>query len=179
MRSLLSAASRHARRAAAAAAFSAALCVGAHAQAAWRAATAAELEAALPSRAAVGKERIETEMRTATGIVNNRGSIIAAVVLITAGYAADGKYSHYLLVQAPIAFSEQTLAPGAYVVGWSRVESGLSVRIFDAASGEQRALVLAKPVTESTRVESFRIRPPAEGSLIQIGRFFLTYKLVP
>ena len=51
----------------------------------WHAANAAELEAALPSRALVGKERIETEIGTATGIVNDHGQIIAAVVLITAG----------------------------------------------------------------------------------------------
>src|SRR6185312_6118966 len=65
----------------------------------WRAATAAELEAALPARAPVEKERIETEMRTASGIINARGELIGGVVLITAGYSADGKYSHYVLAQ--------------------------------------------------------------------------------
>ena len=36
------------------------------------------------------------------GIVSSRGPLIAGVVLITAGYSADGKYSHYLIVQAPV-----------------------------------------------------------------------------
>ena len=80
--------------------------------------TAAELETFLPARAPVDKERIESEMRTASGIINDRGQMIAAVVLITAGYAADGKYSHYLLIQAPLTIGDNlTLPPGAYVIG--------------------------------------------------------------
>src|ERR1035441_1822497 len=50
----------------------------------------------------VESEHIETEMRTASGIVDGRGRFIAGVVLITAGYSAEGKYSHYLIVQAPV-----------------------------------------------------------------------------
>jgi len=69
---------------------------------AWRQATEAELASVLPSRAPVVGEHIETEMRTASGIVDGHGRFIAGVVLITAGYSAEGKYSHYLLVQAPI-----------------------------------------------------------------------------
>ena len=57
----------------------------------WRSATTEELKAVLPLRAPVEKERIETEMRTASGIVNSHGKAIAGVVLITAGYSADGK----------------------------------------------------------------------------------------
>lgn len=145
----------------------------------WRAATSAELEAALPDRALVGKERIETEMRTASGIVDGRGHVIASVVLITAGYAADGKYSHYLLAQTPFTLAEQRLPAGSYVVGWSRQEDGLSVHIFDAASGDERAAVLATPITGSRRVESFRIWPPGDRSIIQIGRYAVTYKVAP
>lgn len=145
----------------------------------WRSASSAELEAALPTRAPVGKERIETEMRTATGIVNTRGQMIAAVVLITAGYAADGKYSHYLLVQAPIVVAEHTLAAGTYVVGWSRVEEGLAVHIFEAASGVERATVVARPIAGSRRVESFHIWPPSDRSIIQIGRYMLPYNVQP
>ena len=145
---------------------------------AWRAATAAELESALPARAPVEKERIETEMRTATGIVNDRGELVAAVVLITAGYAADGRYSHYLLVQAPIAIGEHLqLGPGAYVVGWRRVDAGLLVHFYEAASGVERGAELAVAGTQVGRVESFRIWPPAERSEIQIGRFSLHYKM--
>jgi hypothetical protein len=145
----------------------------------WRAATTAELEAALPTRALVGTERIETEMRTATGIVDDHGHVIAAVVLITAGYAADGKYSHYLLVQAPIALADQDLPAGTYVVGWSRLEDGLAVHIFDAASGAERVTVIAKPITGSHRVESFHIWPPPERSIIQIGRYMVPYAVRP
>ena len=76
----------------------------------WRAATPAELEAILPVRAPVEKERIETEMRTATGVINARGQVIAAVVLITAGYAANGKYSYYLLAQSPLRIGSVELS---------------------------------------------------------------------
>jgi hypothetical protein len=141
----------------------------------WRAATSTELEAALPARALVGAERIETEMRTANGIVDGHGHMIAAVVLITAGYAADGKYSHYLLVQAPVVLSGQTLPAGTYVVGWSRVKDGLAVHIFDAASGAERITVIATPIVGSHRVESFHIWPPSERSVIQIGRYMIPY----
>ncbi len=143
----------------------------------WRAATPQELEAVLPARASVEKERIETEMRTATGIENERGKMIAAVVLITAGYAADGKYSHYLLVQSPITVADHSLVPGAYVVGWKHAEDGLSVTFFDAGSGMERATVRAKPIIGNKRVESFHIWPPGEKAFIQIGRYMLPYTL--
>ena len=42
---------------------------------AWRQATDAELASLLPTRAPVEKEHIETEMRTASGIVNSRGPL--------------------------------------------------------------------------------------------------------
>lgn len=152
-----------------------AACAFAQTRTSWRAATADELEAALPARALVGTERIETEMRTATGIVDDHGHVIAAVVLITAGYAADGKYSHYLLVQAPITLGDQNLPVGTYVVGWSRMEEGLDVHIFDAASGVERIAVVAKPIPASHRVESFHIWPPSDRSIIQIGRYMVPY----
>ncbi len=148
------------------------------APAVWRAATPTELESALPARAPVEKERIETEMRTATGIVNEHGEMIAAVVLITAGYAADGRYSHYLLVQAPISIGEHLqLVPGAYVVGWRRGDAGLLVHFYEAGSGVERGAELAVPAIQPGRVESFHIWPPGERSDIQIGRFLLHYKL--
>src|SRR5579863_895876 len=83
----------------------------------WRQATDAELASLLPARAPVEKEHIETEMRTASGIVDSRGRYIAGVVLITAGYSADGKYSHFLVVQAPIKIGGVALKPGEYVFG--------------------------------------------------------------
>ncbi|HEV2576823.1 MAG TPA: hypothetical protein VGU25_06405 [Acidobacteriaceae bacterium] len=143
----------------------------------WRAATAAELEAALPARAAVEKEHIETEMRTANGIINSHNQMIAAVVLITAGYQADGKYSHFLLVQSPLVLDGRlTLKPGSYVVGWRRSDEGLEVHFFDSATGTERGVGIARP-EPGTRVESFHIWPPSEHKDIQIGRFFLPYSL--
>src|SRR5438270_11822179 len=90
----------------------------------WRQATDAELASLLPARAPVEKEHIETEMRTASGIVNAHGRFIAGVVLPTAGYSADGKYSHYLVVQAPVTIGGVVLKPGEYAFGWDRSKSG-------------------------------------------------------
>src|ERR1700757_5396449 len=116
--------------------------VQAQAKPVWRSATTEELNAVLPLRAPVEKERIETEMRTASGIVNSHGKVIAGVVLITAGYSADGKYSHYLLVQAPITIAEIALAPGSYVFGWQRVEDGLQVKFYEATNGVERGTAI-------------------------------------
>jgi hypothetical protein len=150
-----------------------------HAQAkpGWRSATAEELNAVLPLRAPVEKERIETEMRTASGIISSRGKVIAGVVLITAGYSADGKYSHYLIVQAPITIAEIALAPGSYVFGWQRAEDGLAVKFYDATSGTERGTATAHRMTQGSRVESFRLWPPGDQSILQIGRFSLPYRL--
>ncbi len=145
----------------------------------WRAATPSELEAVLPSRAVVQKERIETEMRTATGIRDDQDHIIAAVVLITAGYAAEGKYSHYLLAQSAIRLGDVTLAPGAYVLGWTRNADGLLVHLFSADTGADRGSVPAHPSKQPVRVEPFRIWPPGDRKVIQIGRFFVPYSLDP
>lgn len=144
---------------------------------AWRTATPAELAAALPARAQVERERIETEMRTASGIINPGHKMIAGVVLITAGYSADGKYSHYLLVQSPIRFEEISLSPGSYVIGWTRQNDALSVTFYDAASGASRGSAIAHHLSEGNRVESFRIWPPSEHTYLQIGRFALPYSL--
>ncbi len=143
----------------------------------WRSATAAELETALPARAPVEKERIETEMRTASGIINAHGKVIAGVVLITAGYSADGKYTHYLLVQAPITIADIALAPGTYVFGWKRGDDGLAVKFYDAATGAERGTTTAHLLPTGSRVESFRLWPPSDRQLIQIGRFAISYSL--
>jgi hypothetical protein len=143
----------------------------------WRSATTEELNAVLPLRAPVEKERIETEMRTASGIVNARGKVIAGVVLITAGYSADGKYSHYLVVQAPISIAEIALAPGAYVFGWQRTDEGLLVKFYEATNGVERGTATAHRMPQGSRVESFRLWPPGDQSILQIGRFSLPYRL--
>jgi len=145
----------------------------------WRQATAAELAEVLPARAPVENEHIETEMRTASGIVDERGRFIAGVVLITAGYSAEGKYSHYLIVQAPIEIGGVTLEPGEYAFGWSREDGGdsLSVHFNQAATGALVGTTDAHRIAGSSRVESLRIWPPSEKAFIQIGRFGIPYKL--
>jgi hypothetical protein len=156
------------------------LCTVMHAQkGAWRQATDAELASLLPSRAPVEKEHIETEMRTASGIVDARGRYIAGVVLLTAGYSADGKYSHYLLVQAPIRIGSIALKPGEYVFGWDRAKSGdaLSVRFHIAATGVLVGTAEARRMTGSTRVESLHIWPPGDKAVMQIGRFAIPYEI--
>ena len=152
--------------------------VGGQAKSGWRSATTEELDAVLPLRAPVEKERIETEMRTASGIVNSHGKVIAGVVLITAGYSADGKYSHYLIAQAPITIAEITLAPGSYVFGWQRSDDGLLVKFYEASSGVERGTVVAHRMTQGSRVESFRLWPPGEQAILQIGRFSLPYRVM-
>jgi hypothetical protein len=146
---------------------------------AWRQATDAELASLLPARAQVEKEHIETEMRTASGIVNGRGRFIAGVVLLTAGYSAEGKYSHYLIVQTPVRIGGIALKPGEYVFGWTRAQTGeaLSVHFHEAATGALVGTTDAHRIAGSSRVESLHIWPPADKALIQIGRFGIPYEL--
>ncbi|MEO6805826.1 MAG: hypothetical protein ABI286_10625 [Edaphobacter sp.] len=116
-------------------------------------------------------------MRTASGIINSQGKIIAGVVLITAGYSADGKYSHFFLVQSPITIGGVTLLPGSYVLGWNRVSAGLMVHFYDATTGVERISAIARQMATGTRVEAFRIWPPEARPILQIGRFELPYSL--
>jgi hypothetical protein len=156
------------------------LCPSVWAQkAAWRQASDAELSALLPARAPVEKEHIETEMRTASGITDGKGRFIAGVVLITAGYSADGKYSHYLIVQAPVRVGGVSLTPGEYVLGWERERDGesLSVRLHEAHSGKLLGTAAARKMTGVTRVESIRIWPPGDRAILQLGRFAVLYEL--
>src|SRR3984885_13947953 len=146
-------------------------------KASWRQATDAELASLLPARAQGGKEHIETERRTASGIVNNRGRSIAGVVLITAGYSADGKYSHYLVVQAPVNIGGVALRPGEYVFGWVRDGDALRVHFNQAATGELVGNAEAHLIAGHMRVESLRIWPPSDREIVQIGRFAIPYEL--
>lgn len=143
----------------------------------WRQATDAELASLLPARAPVQTEHIETEMRTASGIVSSHGRYIAGVVLITAGYSADGKYSHFLLVQAPIRIGGISLKPGEYVFGWVRDNDALKVHFNVAATGVLVGQTEAHKIAGQTRVESIHIWPPSDKSIIQIGRFEIPYEL--
>jgi hypothetical protein len=146
-------------------------------KAAWRQATDAELSSLLPARAPVEKEHIETEMRTASGIVNGHGRFIAGVVLITAGYSADGKYSHYLIVQAPVRIGGIALKPGEYVFGYAHAGDVLSVHFHEAATGALVGTTDAHLIAGSSRVASLHIWPPGAKALIQIGRFGIPYEL--
>ena len=143
----------------------------------WRQATDAELASLLPTRAPVEKEHIETEMRTASGIVNSQGRYIAGVVLITAGYSADGKYSHYLVVQAPIRIGGIALKPGEYVFGYTHAGDLLSVHFNEAATGALVGMTDAHLLTGMRGITSLHIWPPGTKALIQIGRFGMPYTL--
>ena len=144
---------------------------------AWRAASDKELQSLLPARATVVKEHIETEMRTASGISDGHGKFVAGIVLITAGYSADGKYSHYFVTQVPLQIGSISLPPGDYVFGWQREEDSLNVHFYDAATGVARGSVKAKRIEGSSGVVSFKIWPPETKSIIQIGRFGIPYQL--
>jgi hypothetical protein len=146
-------------------------------KATWRQATDAELAALLPARAPVEKEHIETEMRTANGITDGKGHFIAGVVLITAGYSADGKYSHYLIVQTPIRIGGVTLKPGEYVFGWLKDGESLSLHLHEALTGKLVGTAQAHKIVGNSRVESLRIWPPSEKAIVQIGRFAVPYDL--
>jgi hypothetical protein len=148
----------------------------------WRAATPDELKSIIPARAPVISERIETEFRTASGVTDGNGHFIAGVVMITAGYSAEGKYSHYFLVQAPMRVGTVDLSPGDYVFGWTRSQDALKVSFYQAATGKEVGQVDAVRNPSITRVESFRIWPPRGSagephSIIQIGRFSFPYTL--
>lgn len=143
----------------------------------WRPASEAELKTLIPDRAPVVSERIETEMRTASGITDGKGKFIAGVVLITAGYSANGKYSHFFIAQVPLKIADFDLRPGSYLIGWEHGEDALSVHFYESASGRLLGAVEARRNPSITRVESFRIWPPAERSLIQIGRFTFSYQI--
>jgi hypothetical protein len=148
------------------------------APAAWRPATQAELKQIIPARAPVEKERIETEFRTASAITDGNGKFVAGVVLITAGYAAEGKYSNYFVTQVPIHVGDLSLDPGEYVFGWRRKDDDtLTVKFYVAESGKFLGDVEAQRQNRVGPIESFRIVPPTEKAVIRIGRFGMSYSL--
>jgi hypothetical protein len=144
----------------------------------WRPATEAELKTIIPARAQVEKERIETEFRTASGITDGKGHYVAGVVLITAGYSAEGKYSHFFLTQVPIRLDNLALPPGDYVFGWTREsEDALNVRFYGAETGKFAGTVKAVRNSRIGKIQSFLVQPPGERPLIMIGRFGMPYRL--
>jgi hypothetical protein len=143
----------------------------------WRQATDAELASLLPARAPVEKEHIEIEMRTASGILDGRGRYIAGVVLITAGYSADGKYSHYLVVQAPVRIGGIALKPGEYAFGYTHADDLLRVHFNEAATGALVGTTNAHLIPGARGITSLHIWPPSVRPLVQIGRFGMAYEL--
>ena len=143
----------------------------------WRAATEGELRTIIPARAPVEKERIETEFRTASAVTNGKGKYIGGVVLITAGYSAEGKYSHFFLTQTPVKLGEFELNPGEYVFGFRHDQDALAVTFYQAATGKQLGTIMAPRMNRVGRVESFHIYPPSERSVVQIGRFGFAYEV--
>jgi len=146
-------------------------------RASWRQASDAELASLLPARAPVIKEHIETEMRTASGIADARGHYIAGVVLITAGYSAEGKYSHYLVVQWPLKAGGVELKPGDYVFGYTHEGDVLRVHFNEAATGALVGTTDAHLMPSIRGVTEVHIWPPNTKSVIQIGRFAIPYEL--
>jgi hypothetical protein len=147
----------------------------------WRSANEAELHTIIPARAPAISERIETEFRTASGITDGKDHFVAGVVMITAGYSAEGKYSHYFLTQVPLKVGDLTLPPGDYLFGWTRTQDALHVTFYKASTGNPVGEVDANRDPAATRVESFRIWPPSANpvrSVIQIGRFTFPYSFV-
>ena len=155
-------------------------CAGAaQQQARWRAATEQELRRVIPARAPVVKENIETEFRTASGVTDGRGRFIAGVVMITAGYSAEGKYSHFFVTQTPVRVGELLLQPDEYVFGYQRIDGETMRLVFHkASSGKEVGDVRARLNTKSSAVRSLLISPPTGGKgTIQIGRFVFDYRL--
>jgi len=145
----------------------------------WRAANESELRRIIPARASVITENIETEFRTASGVIDGKNRFIAGVVMITAGYSAEGKYSHFFITQAPLAIGNIILQPGEYVFGTQRISNdAIRVGFYRAANGEELGDVEARINRKSSAVRSLLIMPPVGGkALIQIGRFTFEYRV--
>jgi hypothetical protein len=144
----------------------------------WRTATSQELRKLIPARAPVVKENIETEFRTSSGVTDGKGKFIAGVVMITAGYSAEGKYSHYFLTQVPLKFGDTTLQPGEYVFGYQRSNNDtIRVSFYKASSGDAIGDVEAHVNRKRNLVTSLLISPPVSGKgTIQVGRFIWDYR---
>jgi|SRR5215813_8831788 len=144
----------------------------------WRALTPQELRKLIPTRAPVVKENIETEFRTASGVTDGKGKSIAGVVMITAGYSAEGKYSHFFLTQVPLKLGDLSLAPGDYVFGYQRTGNDtIRVSFYRASSGDSVGDVEAHINRKKNLVTSLLITPPSAGKgTIQVGRFTWDYR---
>jgi hypothetical protein len=157
----------------------AAVSPGSPVAAGWRQATDKELSAVIPARATVINERIETEMRTASGVTDGHGKFIAGVVMITAGYAAEGKYSYFISTQVPLKIADIDLKPGEYVFGSHRTdEQTLEIKFYEAGTGKFIGTVQAIGDKQRGPIRSLSISPPENGKgSVKIGRFAFQYAL--
>jgi hypothetical protein len=145
----------------------------------WRTVTPQELRKLIPARAPVVKENIETEFRTASGVTDGKGKFIAGVVMITAGYSAEGKYSHFFLTQVALKLGDITLQPGEYVFGYQRNgNESIRVSFYRASSGDAVGDVDAHINKKRNLVTSLLITPVSNGKgTIQVGRFIWDYRI--
>lgn len=155
----------------------AAFALGAFAQD-WRKMTEAELKKTVPDKAPVIRESIETEFRTASGITDGKQSVFG-VVIITAGYEADGKYTHYLKTDTAIKVGDLPLAKGEYIFGSQRIDGEtLRVTFYKAGDGELLGATKARVEKAKGAIYSILIAPPtAKQGKIYIGRFTFEYIL--
>ena len=148
------------------------------AQTDWHKMTEAELKTVVPEKAPVIKENIETEFRTASGISNGTSQIFG-VIIITAGYEADGKYTHFLRTQAKLKVGELMLKPNDYVFGYKRMDNQtLRVTFYQAKDGKIVGTTKAKVEKNKGAIYSLLItEPTANQGKIFIGRFSFDYSL--
>jgi hypothetical protein len=142
----------------------------------WRKMTEEELKKTVPEKAPVIRESIETEFRTAAGITDGKGSIFG-VVIITAGYEADGKYTHYFKTDARLKVGDLPLEKGEYIFGYQRIDGEtLRVTFYKAKDGELIGATKARVEKGKGAIYSFLIVPPtAKQGKIYIGRFTFEY----
>jgi hypothetical protein len=144
----------------------------------WRKMNADELKQTIPEKAPVIKEEIETEFRTASGITDGKNKIFG-VVIITAGYEADGKYTHFFKTDAKLKVGGLSLAGGEYIFGYQRLDAeNLRVTFYKAKDGELVGALKAKVEPKKGAIYSLLIEPPtAKKGKIYIGRFTFEYVL--
>ena len=144
----------------------------------WRRMSESELKRSVPEKAPVISEEIETEFRTASGITDGRNEIFG-VVIITAGYEADGKYTHFLKIGSKISLGRVVLPPGDYIFGYKRVDNTtLNVSFYGAQNGKSVGSAKARVEQKKGAIYSLLIEPPVEKSgKIYIGRFTMEYVL--
>jgi hypothetical protein len=97
--------------------------------------------------------------------------------MITAGYSAEGKYTHFFITQVAIKCGDVELRPGEYVFGSKRTDQNtLEVKFYEASTGKHVGDLKATLDPKRGPVRSLTIVPPgAERPVIKIGRFFFEY----